>query len=133
MTISKTGTYRGFLILLTWMLCGAVKVGGDAGERPHPPAHVRAERQDFQAVRITWDRMENSMKYLLYASYDRMPLDFHNENDAKAFSDNFVIWDAPRKGPRKFVFYITAVDSQGRESKPSKHVRVDLGPLPKFP
>jgi len=106
---------------------------GPAGKSPSPPTNVRAVRQDFQAARITWDAVGNGMKYFLYASYDREPLEFHKEHDAQPLSDTLAIWDAPRKGPRRFIFYVTAVDPQGHESQPSKQVRVHLGPPPELP
>jgi hypothetical protein len=101
--------------------------------RPPYPTHVRAVRQDFRAARVTWDFMGRNLKYRLYASYDKKPYDFHMENNAVPFSDTFAIWDTPRDGPRKFVFYVTSVDPAGNESPPSKLARVNVGPPPAVP
>jgi hypothetical protein len=100
--------------------------------RPRAPVNVRAERQDFQAARITWDRMEKNMRYRLYAAHAVEPFDFHQENSGVPIAETFAIWDAPRKEPRRFVFYVTAVDPAGQESRPSKRVWIDLGPLPRL-
>jgi hypothetical protein len=98
---------------------------------PRAPRNVKAERQDFQAARITWDPMGNGVRYQLYASYDQEPLDFYQEHNGQPIAENFAIWDAPRKGKRQFVFYVTAVNKKGQESAPSKKVKVDLGELPR--
>src|SRR4051812_1878109 len=95
---------------------GAFGAEPAAPPRPPAPTHVRGVRQDFRAARITWNGVGKNLKYRLYASYDHKPYDFHAENDARPFSDTFAIWDSPREGPRKFVFYVTSVDACGRES-----------------
>jgi hypothetical protein len=114
-----------------WLLISIllVPLAAFAGERPVPPTGVRAERQDFQAARITW-KGKPGLKYCLYASHEKKPLDFHKENSGQPFTAHFAIWDAPRTHNRRFVFYVTAVNAEGLESLPSKHVRIDLGPLP---
>jgi hypothetical protein len=123
MNIARTGFVGGSFLLSIAVVCLAAS-------QPKAPVDVKAERQDFQAARITWKKMGNDVRYVLYAAYDRKPLDFHKENDGNPMAENFAIWDAPRKGGRRFVFYVTAVDREGRESEPSKHARIDLGPLP---
>jgi hypothetical protein len=126
----KPASFKSFFALLFLSLfLGISSVWCKVPNRPVPPSQIKAERQDFQAARITW-KGQKDLRYFLYASRDQKPLDFHKENDGKPLTDHFVIWDAPREGERRFVFYVTAVDNEGQESVPSKHVKVDLGPLP---
>ena len=107
-----------FVLLLT-------RTAPAASSGPAAPKHVRGQQQDIQAVRITWEETAGRVGYNLYASYDAHPPDFHKENE-QPLKQNFVIWDAPREGSRKFLFYLTTVDDQGRESAPSRRVRVEL-------
>jgi hypothetical protein len=100
---------------------------------PKPPAHVTAVRQDFQAVRVQWEQTQPGEQYYLYAAVDGKHPAFHKENEGHPLSGRFVIWDAPRDQGRKFAFYITTVDIQGRESKPSKIAHINLGPPPHVP
>ncbi len=120
-----SGIVLGCFVLFVTCAAGAEAVS--------PPRNVKAERQDFQAARISWTPMGKNIRYRLYAAYDRKPLDFHQENDGRPVADPYQIWDAPRGKLRRFVFYVTAVDEKGEESKPSNHARVDLGPLPTLP
>jgi hypothetical protein len=107
--------------LAVWVSAGALP--------PQAPTGVRAFRQDAQAARIEWDYAGHSLGYRLYAAVDEAPPVFHQENE-EPLHQNFVVWDAPRGQGRQFRFYVTAVDSSGRESAPSKPVRVSLGPVP---
>jgi hypothetical protein len=86
------------------------------------PMGFKAERQDANAVRLMWASSRNDVGYTLYASYDSDRPDFHKENETP-IKANFLVWDAPRKGPRAFVFYLTAIDKNGNESVPSSRVR----------
>jgi hypothetical protein len=114
-------------------LAGSVLADEEASPPPQPPAKVTAVRQDFQAARIQWDPGQPGEKYYLYAAVDHKPLAFHKENEGHPLSGRYLIWDAPREQGRKFAFYITTVDNQGRESRRSAIVRVDLGPPPQVP
>jgi hypothetical protein len=114
------------MLLLSVVVLAAVPVGNAADRKaPPPPNGVRGMRQDAQAARIQWDYSGHDFGYVLYAAYDEKHPVFHRENE-NLLRQNYIVWDAPRDQGKQFVFYVTAVDKEGRESKPSPSVRVDL-------
>ena len=109
-----------------WLAAAMPKATDPAEKALPPPAHVRGEPQDSQAARLQWDRVPGAAGYFLYAARDgREPADFFQEN-TNPIHQEFVIWDAPKSGPRRFRFKVSAIDPQGKESEPSEEVRVDL-------
>jgi hypothetical protein len=90
-----------------------------------PPLELRGEPQDRQAIRLSWKRNGPNAGYRLYAAIHREPFDFHRETETP-LTQEFVIWDAPRIAEKTFVFYVTSVAPDGRESRPSNQVVVSL-------
>jgi hypothetical protein len=117
--LNKVFFVSTFLLMLT------TAHGATDPKAPPPPKGVRGVRQDAQAARVQWEYAGGDLGYVLYAAYDEKHPTFHREND-DLLRQTYIVWDAPRDQGKQFVFYVTAVDKEGRESKPSPWVRVDL-------
>jgi len=73
---------------------------------------------------LNWDDLGPDFHYNLYASYASDHPKF--DRDGHLLRKAIIYWTPPVKGEQVFLFYVTAVDAQGRESAPSERVMADM-------
>jgi hypothetical protein len=74
------------------------------------------------SITIEWDPMGTDYHYRLYASPFKNP---SFDQDPNLFTSASLTWTPPPGVEKLYLFYVTAINSQGEESAPSQRLFVD--------
>ena len=85
---------------------------------------MRAKILEDRRVSLRWNSVGPGYRYNIYSALANQPQGYEVEND-KPLSDSGGIW-IPPANPGHFLFVVTALDKEGRESARSRSVYVDL-------